>query len=591
MADNMYSLAGVTINSVESPTASAGAGALGLAGFIAPLAQFNQALNTVSLDIRLLTAGQNKLGEALASLTAVMLSARPLFKGRGGDRTADGKAGIAAGMPGDHTLPPVAVLLATGASSDLAGTLSEHPDITLNKGDNATADQLTARKVLGPGPLKIAQDLRTDVPTANISMFEQLTRQPVAQQTSLLKVLIESDERISPLAQKPKGFKNTSSLPSEKTANASSKSEGSTARSEDGEVHSKKASDTLDASCSRLCCAPISDKCGALTSRSAQVDGLGSADEKNPSVAKGLGGITATLSSIVSKVWEAVIDELLSNVAKQILKHTASYLPKKLGDLITDGDQLKKTPAKESGPEKNPEQSQDDKGDKDRKKGGKKGQKPPREKLQPKDSAQLEIKVRPRVNAPAPAPATAQVRSLVPLAGPSQAAPLSGGMAKAGTFFAKKVPGLNVLSAGVDIAQGVISGDSKAVASSAGMLVGSYAGAALGTMIFPGVGTAIGGYLGGIAGSILGEKLATPSDRLGAPQQVSKDLTNAQSQNQQINYSPSIQVTCTAADNSEQIRMVVAQQLQAQFHGEFVPLMGTNALATRRDAALTDGGI
>ena len=80
-------------------------------------------------------------------------------------------------------------------------------------------------------------------------------------------------------------------------------------------------------------------------------------------------------------------------------------------------------------------------------------------------------------------------------------------------------------------------------------------------------------------------------DRLSAPEQVSKDLTSAQAQNTPINFAPSIQVTCPNADSAEQIRSVVAQQLQAQFHGEFVPLMTHNALATRRDAALTDGGV
>lgn len=89
MADSQYSLASAAINSMGSPAMGGGSATLGLAGFIAPLAQLNQALNTVSLDIRLLTAGQNKLGEALTSLTAVVSSARSAFKRLGVGPAAD----------------------------------------------------------------------------------------------------------------------------------------------------------------------------------------------------------------------------------------------------------------------------------------------------------------------------------------------------------------------------------------------------------------------------------------------------------------------------------------------------------------------
>jgi hypothetical protein len=72
---------------------------------------------------------------------------------------------------------------------------------------------------------------------------------------------------------------------------------------------------------------------------------------------------------------------------------------------------------------------------------------------------------------------------------------------------------------------------------------------------------------------------------------VAKNLVNApsQSQNQQVTFSPLIQVTCPAPDTAEQIRTIIGQQLSGQFHGQFLPLLTNNPLATRRDAALTDG--
>ena len=177
---------------------------------------------------------------------------------------------------------------------------------------------------------------------------------------------------------------------------------------------------------------------------------------------------------------------------------------------------------------------------------------------------------------------------------------LSGKAPIVSSLAGKVAAPIRMAEAAIALTQGIASGDTKAVVSSAGNLAGSSAGAAagaaIGTMIFPGVGTAIGGLVGGLAGSevgaMLGEKLLGLVDRLRTPDQVSKDLTTgAAPPNPSINFAPSIQVTCPNADNAEQIRSVVAQQLQAQFHGEFVPLMNHNALATRRDAALTDGGV
>ncbi|MNH14098.1 hypothetical protein D3C79_736860 [compost metagenome] len=63
---------------------------------------------------------------------------------------------------------------------------------------------------------------------------------------------------------------------------------------------------------------------------------------------------------------------------------------------------------------------------------------------------------------------------------------------------------------GAQIYDAVQSGDDSQLAvTTAGVgggALGAYGGAALGTMVFPGVGTGVGGVLGGILGSILGEE-------------------------------------------------------------------------------------
>jgi hypothetical protein len=554
MADSQYSLASAAINSMGSPAMGGGSATLGLAGFIAPLAQLNQALNTVSLDIRLLTAGQNKLGEALTSLTAVVSSARSAFKRLG--------VGPAADSPSPSNLDGMAA--------------------------TETPDQLGA---------------------PNLNVDGAGLRSTLRSSGEAGVVAVTAPERTAAIAatpQNPVVRKDASDKAA--TATSTVESNGSTGQTvKDEGRNSTPGRDVLDASLSRLGRAVTPDMSGPLTSLSAQVDKLSSVAEQHPVIATGLAAVAVTLSSIASVVGAAVATEALTNVAKKILKRTAPRLPWGLGDLIGEDNRGADQDNKPPPPKKRTESSLGYTGDQARKK--RRNAKPDKAKGQgnPKGQSQFDVTVQPRVDrpavapilaqaqtlAPAPAPAPAPAQRLVQFAGSSPASPLLGKAAKVGSFLPKRAPGLNLLSAGVDIAQGVATGDTKAVASSAGMVAGSYAGAALGTMIFPGVGTAIGGFLGGIAGSWLGEKLATPSDQLGAPDQVSKDLTSAstQTQTQQINYSPSIQVTCTGADNSEHIRTIVAQQLQTQFHGEFVPLITTNALATRRGAALTDGGL
>ncbi len=168
---------------------------------------------------------------------------------------------------------------------------------------------------------------------------------------------------------------------------------------------------------------------------------------------------------------------------------------------------------------------------------------------------------------------------------------------------------LTMVEAGMKVVEGVAEGDTKKVAGGVGMaaggLAGGYAGASIGatigTFILPGIGTMIGGALGGVIGSFygsqegeaLGEKLATPApDRLAPPSEVSAGLSSVQAQNQQsqnVTYAPAFNFSGGDLVSAEKVAAMVAQVMQSHFTSDFTPLLSTNPLATRRDAALTDG--
>lgn len=168
---------------------------------------------------------------------------------------------------------------------------------------------------------------------------------------------------------------------------------------------------------------------------------------------------------------------------------------------------------------------------------------------------------------------------------------------------------LTMVEAGMRVVEGVAEGDTKKVAGGVGMaaggLAGGYAGASIGatigTFILPGIGTMIGGALGGVIGSFygsqegeaLGEKLATPApDRLAPPSEVSAGLSSVQAQNQQnqnVTYAPAFNFSGGDLVSAEKVTAMVAQVMQSHFTSDFTPLISTNPLGTRRDAALTDG--
>jgi TP901 family phage tail tape measure protein len=167
------------------------------------------------------------------------------------------------------------------------------------------------------------------------------------------------------------------------------------------------------------------------------------------------------------------------------------------------------------------------------------------------------------------------------------------------------LPGAFALKAAPDVIEGTMNGDLKRVGTGLGAAGGGWAGAsaggsmgaAVGTLFGP-LGTAIGGaigavggglagsWIGGESGSWLGEKLAAPADQLAAPDQVSKDLTSAQTSNQQNSMTANIYINGQDQASASQLANLVVQQITGQFGLMTLP----NSLAMRSDAALTDGG-
>lgn len=179
--------------------------------------------------------------------------------------------------------------------------------------------------------------------------------------------------------------------------------------------------------------------------------------------------------------------------------------------------------------------------------------------------------------------------------------------ARAKSFTGRLGVPLAIATVAYDGIKALMAGDYKAAAgaagSGAGALAGGYAGAATGAMIgsfipVPVLGTAVGGLIGGLVGSYFGsslgeeagETLYTAADRLQSPDQVSKDLTSATADNRQVNYSPLIQISGADPTDTERLIEKIMANLRLHFNGEFMPLMMTNPLAVRSDAALTDGG-
>ncbi|XHF32231.1 phage tail tape measure protein [Pseudomonas chlororaphis] len=375
----------------------------------------------------------------------------------------------------------------------------------------------------------------------------------------------------------------------------------------------------FDASLNRLITALAPDATGTLDSLTNMTNGVADMAEAHPKTSTALAVAGAGLSAIVV----AVMAKAFGNFTDKLLKGVASKLPFGLGGLIADIEdpKAKKTSAGDSaghdcccckplgggtGGKLKPRQSSI-RARVGREKIGRVTPRAPRIRA---PSAPLAPPTRPvfplMSGTPIPGTMTAFAGSSAVRSAP--AARLSGSYARAGRLLARRAPPLRLLSAGYEMVTGVMKGDKRAVVSSGASLAGSSAGAAvgaaLGTLILPGVGTMVGGWLGSMAGGAigdsLGDKLGKQVDRLGSPAQVSKDLiatsatstipaalatTATTAASQPVTFNSTIHINGQDQGSAQALANLVVQTTMSQL-GQIMP---TNPLATRRDAALTDG--
>lgn len=489
-----------------------------------------------------------------------------------------GEDAKAAGMTPEQVAALAAAFLNSGADKTDAGAALKSFTTVLGKGESASSAQRSAWADIGLNPESLAHGMSGNAPETIQLVLEQLKQQPEEKQASLTKTLFGNNDAILELLKKPEDVQTAFKLVADKSLYA-----GSTGKTAEAYGNTSQGRwNALDASLNRLstavgnALAPVTD--GFAIGLTAVVNGLSAAAETLPFVTAALTLLGVAATPFVAGALKTGVSAVLDAVSTRLLRLAAARLPSEIGDMITGDDdngggRKKKRSARKSGQGKQAKASA-------------KGARPRTPAVRQSLGSRLRgaaMKVMPSIKR-ASARVLPAVRSFEPKVMPmlSRMAPLVGRVAAPVVLAHAAYTGL----------KGLREGDEKAVGSAKAELAGAAIGAVIGGVVFPGLGIGIGSALGGMAGSWIGDLLADPpADKLAAPGDVAKNLVNAptQSQNQQVTFSPLIQVTCPAPDTAEQIRTIIGQQLSGQFHGQFLPLLTNNPLATRRDAALTDG--
>ncbi|BBP61212.1 phage tail tape measure protein [Pseudomonas sp. St316] len=477
----------------------------------------------------------------------------------------DGAAATSAGLQPAQAAALTAALLNTGAQQAEAGVALDHFTTALGKGDQASATEQAAWKQLGLDPKEVASGLRDkDVaPGVVMSVLAALNAQPPEKRSTLASSLFGTgDEAVLRMSQK---------LDDVNAAFWQVKDPGQYATSQlgnDGSVRQDALAlsktrqgqlNVLNARSERLSVAtgnavtPLADT--SFQWLGSLADGMSELAESSPKAAAAIVLIGAAIKPLVGALLKAMADEMSNQAAKRVLGKAAPHLPGRLGEVISEDF-------------RNP------RGDK----------------LDTRNANQrTESTSRPKI----------RVSTRGSLGGAGR---LSLGPTASLRSMTRRAPGpLKVVGAVADVAEGVLTGDKRMMGAGlgaagggwAGAAAGSAAGAALGSVV-PVIGTAIGGLIGGLlggwlgsdAGASLGEKLVAPVDRLAAPDQLSKDLTNAQTTTQQNTMTANIYINGQDQASASQLANLVVQQLSGQFGLTTMP----NSLAMRSDAALTDGG-
>ncbi|WPC30570.1 phage tail tape measure protein [Pseudomonas moraviensis] len=513
-----------------------------------------------------------------------------------------GEAAITAGMTPEQVAALAAALLNSGADKEGASAALKGITSVLAKGADASTEQRTALSQLGLNPESLAGEMRKDAPAAINSMLAALNKQPLQERATLTKTLFgENEVRVLELLKKPEDVKNAFSQVADKHQYATSElGADSGAAAKSAEVFGNTSQgrwNALDASLTRMttafgtALAPLAD--GAAVVLTALANGVSTAAEALPALTAGLVLLGAAALPFVGGALKTGVASVLDTVSAKLLRLATTRLPPDIADAIV-GDGVS------------------DGGRKNKRSGRRPGRRSPA-----RTSARTTV---PRASGGSRLGGlTAKVAPLFDdiktgfklftdgLGNSQMASRLKGPVAKlmplVESVGAKVMPkiahALPAVKVGAPLAiahaaysgfKGWREGDDQAVKGAAGELAGTAIGATIGTFIAPGIGTFLGGTLGGMLGSYVGEQWGKPAeDKLAPPAQVAKDLNNAQTQNQQITYAPSIQISGSEIASSEKVGAVISQVMQNHFSTQFISTMSTNPLATRRDAALTDG--
>lgn len=478
-----------------------------------------------------------------------------------------GESAVAAGLQPEKAAALSAALLNTGTKKEDAGAALKNISDALAKGEQASAAEAAAWQQLKLDPKAVAQALRnTDnqgsQQGAVLTVLAALNAKPVEQRTALARTLFADSGNAALALSQNLGQVNeaffqvadkrqyaTSALGENASVKASALA---LANTQQGQLNIKNAREERLSVAKGNALAPGIEKPGDAHS----TDKLSELAETYPKTTAAVLTAAEWAKPVFDFVLESVADQLKERLGKGIVDKAASRIP----------DRWK--PAGSAGAAVNPLTQGASPVNANRGSGASNGLKIIEQARWP-DAPRLSV-------------AAAEMR------------PVSRMM----PWPVKAAIGAT------DVIEGVASGDKRKMASGLGAAGGGWAGAAAGSAmgasigsigLAPGmvvgglIGGLIGGWLGSEGGSWLGEKLVAPTpDKLAAPEKVSKELTTAQPAAQPLTFAPTVQVYCSDPGSSDKIGLLVAQHLQNQFM-QITPLLTNNSLATRRDAALTDG--
>lgn len=476
----------------------------------------------------------------------------------------DGAAATAAGLSPALAAALTAALLNTGTQKADAGVALKSITTVMGKGDQASVTEQAAWKQLGLEPKAVASGLhdKDAAPGTVMSVLAALNAQPAENRTTLASTLFgDGDKAALNMAQNLTDVNGAFWQVKDKAQYATSELGDKGSVRQDALALSKTRQgqwNVLSASNDRLsvatgnALAPVTDS--SLHSLGSLVDGLSELAEASPKTTAAIVLVAAAIKPLVGALFKAITDELTNRMAKRVLGGVAARLPDRLGEAISDDFRNKGRTDKPNASETN---------------------------RSPEPRNGPSVRVSPR--------------------GSRASTPRWGGVTASMRSIPRKLPGpLKGVSAVADVAEGLLVGNTRMVGAGlgaagggwAGASAGAAAGAALGSVV-PLLGTAIGGVLGGLvggwmgseSGAWLGEKLAAPADKLAAPDQVSKDLTSAQTTSQQNALTANIYINGQDQASATQLANLVVQHIS----GQFGLMTTTNQLAVRRDTALTDG--